>query len=88
MQAELNVARGEIAQSSTRFEMLKADFEAMQSSRQTTQDELEREVSELHARLADSLGEKAGMQGRVRELEHDKCQLCIQVRYRHAVYTS
>jgi hypothetical protein len=79
LQTELSVARGETAQSNTKFEMLKADYEALNRNRLACAEALEREVSELQAKVADSLAEKAVTQIRLRELEHDKCQLCVQV---------
>jgi hypothetical protein len=79
LQTELSVARGEAAQSNTKFEMLKADYEALNRNKIACAEVLEREVSELQAKLADSLAEKAATQIRLHELEHDKCQLCVQV---------
>ena len=59
--------------------MLRADYEALVRGKTQAMDGLEREVSELQCKLADTLAEKTSLQHSLRGLEHDKCQLCVQV---------
>ena len=60
--------------------MLRADHEALSRSKKASADRLEAEFAELQSKVADLLADKAIAQNRNRALEHDKCQLCVQVR--------
>jgi hypothetical protein len=82
LQTELSVAKGEVAQRNTELSMLRADHEALVRSKNATTSRLEGEFAELQSKVADLLADKAIAQNRICSLEHDKCQLCVQVRER------
>ena len=79
LQTELSVTRGEVAQRNTELSILQADHEALVRSKTATVNKLEAECAHSQSKLADLLADKAIAQNRIRALEHDKCQLCVQV---------